>query len=99
MLLHYIKLTFRTLSRSKVHASLNILGLALGMACSLVIMLFVYGEWSYDRSFAKADRVYRIGISFFNIGTFANGPERTLDVLSKEFPGLETGARIRKDRE
>ena len=99
MISHYILITFRTLLRNRFHALINILGLALGMACSLVIILFVYGEWSYDRSFAKADRIYRIGISFFNIGTFANGPERTLDVLSREFPGLETGTRIRKERE
>lgn len=99
MLTHYLKLTFRTLARNRFHSAINIFGLALGMACSIVIMLFVYGEWSYDRGFAKADRIHRIGISFFNIGTFANGPEQTLEVLSKEFPGMETGTRIRKDRD
>ena len=99
MLKHYITLAFRTLLRNKFHGSINILGLAVGMACSLVIMLFVYGEWSYDHGYAKADRIYRIGISFFNIGTFANGPERTLEILPKEFAGIETGTRIRKERD
>ncbi len=99
MLLHYIKLTFRNLGRNRFHAFINIFGLALGMACSLVILLFVYGEWSYDRSFAKADRIYRVGISFFNIGYFANGPERILNDLTQEFPGIETGTRIQKERD
>ena len=99
MLKHYLTLAFRTLFRNKFHAGINILGLAVGMACSLVIMLFVYGEWSYDRGYAKSNRIYRIGISFFNIGTFANGPERTLEILPKEFSGIETGTRLRKERD
>lgn len=98
MFFHYIKLTIRNLVRSRFHAFINVFGLALGMACSLVILLFVYGEWSYDRGFTKSARIHRIGISFFNIGTFANGPERTLTVLQREFPGIETGTRIRKER-
>lgn len=98
MLLHYIKLTFRSLLRNRFHAVINLFGLALGIACSLVILLFVYGEWSYDRRFANGEHIYRIGISFFNMGTFANGPERTLATLAQEFPGVETGTRIRKDR-
>lgn len=99
MLLHYLKLTFRNLGRNRFHAFINIFGLALGMACSLVILLFVYGEWSYDRSFSKADRIYRVGISFFNIGYFANGPERLLNDLTEEFPGIATGTRIQKERD
>jgi len=96
MFFHYITVTLRNLARNRFHAFINIFGLALGMACSLVIMLFVYGEWSYDRSFSKADRTYRIGISFFNIGNFANGPERILTDLTQDFPGIETGTRIQK---
>lgn len=99
MFLHYLKLTFRNLARNRFHAFINIFGLALGMACSLVILLFVYGEWSYDRSFSKADRIYRVGISFFNIGYFANGPERILSDLTQEFAGIETGTRIQKERD
>lgn len=98
MFSHYLKLTFRSLMRNKVHGGITLFGLALGMACSLVILLFVYGEWSYDRHFAKGDRTYRIGISFFNMGKFANGPERTLAVLQEEFPGLEVGTRISREQ-
>ncbi|GHN03227.1 ABC transporter permease [Cytophagales bacterium WSM2-2] len=97
MLNNYIKVAFRNLLRSKAYSAITIGGLAIGIACSLVIFLFVYGEWSYDKGFSKADRIYRIGISFFNIGQFANGPEKLLDVLPKEFAGIETATRIRKE--
>ena len=99
LLQNYFKVAFRNLLRSKAYSAITIGGLAIGIACSLVIFLFVYGEWSYDKGFSKADRIYRIGISFFNIGQFANGPEELLDVLPKEFDGVETATRVRKERD
>lgn len=99
LLQNYFKVAFRNLWRSKAYSLITIGGLAIGIACSLVIFLFVYGEWSYDKGFAKADRIYRIGISFFNIGQFANGPEELVDVLPKEFDGIETATRIRNERD
>ncbi len=98
LLQNYFKVAFRNLWRSKAYSAITIGGLAIGIACSLVIFLFVYGEWSYDKGFSKADRIYRIGISFFNIGQFANGPEELLNVLPKEFEGIETATRIRQER-
>jgi putative ABC transport system permease protein len=96
LLSNYLKVAFRTLWRSKSYSAITIGGLAIGIACSLVIFLFVYGEWSYDKGFAHANRTYRIGISFFNIGNFASAPEELLDVLPQEFAGVETATRIRR---
>lgn len=98
MFQNILKVAYRTLTRQLSYSLINIIGLAIGIACSLVIFLFVYGEWSYDKGFAKGDRIYRIGISFFNIGKFASGPERLFEVLPKEFAGIESATRIRKDR-
>ncbi len=99
MLRNYLLIAIRNIQRQFSYSLINILGLAIGIACSLVIFLYVYGEWSYDRHFEKGDRIYRIGISFFNIGKFANGPEQLLDVLPKEFAGVETGTRIQMNRD
>jgi putative ABC transport system permease protein len=99
MFKNYATIGWRNLLRNKAYSFINITGLAVGIACSLVIFLFAYGEWSYDRGYAKGDRIYRIGISFFNIGNFAAGPERLLEVLPKEYAGIETATRIRKDRD
>lgn len=99
MLRNILLVTYRHLTRQLSYSLINLVGLAIGIACSLVIFLFVYGEWSYDRGHTKGDRIYRIGISFFNIGKFASGPEELLDVLPKEYAGIETATRIRKDRD
>ncbi len=93
---NYMKVALRNLGRNKSYSAITIGGMAVGIACSLVIFLFVYGEWSYDKGFKNADRVYRIGISFFNIGNLAPGPEHLLNVLPKEFAGVETATRIMK---
>jgi putative ABC transport system permease protein len=98
LLNNYFKVAFRNIWRNKGYSFITIGGLAIGIACSLVIFLFVHGEWSYDKGFSKANRTYRIGISFFNIGKFASGPEVLLDVLPKEFGGIETATRIRQEK-
>lgn len=88
----------RTMFRQFSYSLINVVGLAVGIACSLVIFLFVYGEWSYDRGFKNADRIYKVGISFFNIGNFGAGPEILLDVLPQEFDGIEAATRVQNDR-
>jgi putative ABC transport system permease protein len=99
MLKNFITVALRNLRRQVMYSFLNLFGLAIGMACSLVIFLYVFGEWSHDRHFANADRIYRIGVSFFNMGPFANGPERLMDFLPKEFQGIESYTRFQRNRD
>jgi putative ABC transport system permease protein len=97
MLKNYITIALRNLKRQMMYSSINIIGLAVGMACSLVIFLFVYGEWSHDRHFENGDRIHRIGISFFNMGPFANGPELLGEFLPAQFGGIERITRFKKN--
>lgn len=60
MLKNNIKVAFRYLVRHKGYTFINVFGLAVGVACCILIMLFVRSEWSYDRFHSKADRIYRI---------------------------------------
>jgi predicted permease len=55
-----IKVAFRKMRRQKGYTFINIAGLALGMACCLLIMFWVRDELSFDRFHAGADRIYRI---------------------------------------
>jgi putative ABC transport system permease protein len=55
---NYLAVAIRSLSRNRVYSLINILGLALGIGCSLVICLYVMDELSYDRYHVKADRIY-----------------------------------------
>lgn len=60
MLRNYLKIAMRSLWRNKVHSIINVLGLSLGIACCLLIVLFVYDELTFDRFHSKADRTYRV---------------------------------------
>ncbi len=64
MLSNYLKVALRSLSRHKLTSIINILGLGLGMACCMLIFLFVQDELSFDRYHSKADRIYRVTRSF-----------------------------------
>ena len=94
MLFINLKIAWRNLSRQFSYSLINILGLSIGLACSLVMILYVYSEWSYDRHFSKADRIYKIGISFMNIGNFGLGPEALGEFLPAEFEGLDRFTRV-----
>jgi putative ABC transport system permease protein len=56
----YFKIALRNIKRYAAHSILNISGMAIGMACAILILLWVQDEWSYDRHFEHADDLYRV---------------------------------------
>ena len=60
MLKNYFKIAFRSLLKSRGTSFINILGLSIGMACCLVIFLFVQNELSYDRFHSKSEDIFRV---------------------------------------
>lgn len=60
MLKSYLKIAIRNLRKQKLYSLINIFGLALGIACCVLIYLFVRHELSYDRFHDKADRIFRM---------------------------------------
>ncbi|MBI9052190.1 MAG: ABC transporter permease [Bacteroidales bacterium] len=60
MLKNYIITALRNIKRDLFYSSLNILGLAIGMSCSILIMLWVYDELSYDQFHNDSENIYRI---------------------------------------
>ena len=60
MLENYFKIALRNIKKHKAFAILNISGLAIGMACSILILLWVQNELSYDRFHPKAAQLYRL---------------------------------------
>lgn len=60
MLLNYFKIAFRNFRNQRMFSSLNIFGLAIGMAAVWLMVLYVADELSYDRFHEKADRIYRL---------------------------------------
>ncbi len=60
MLRNYIKITLRTIKRHKAYSFINVAGLAIGMACCILIVNYIAYESSYDRFHENSDRIYRI---------------------------------------
>ena len=60
MFRNYLTVAFRHLNRQKGYSAINVMSLALGIACALLILLYIRDELSYDRYHEKADRIYRV---------------------------------------
>ena len=68
MIRNYLKLTLRNLKKHKGYSFINIAGLAIGMACCILILLYVADELSYDNYHENVNRIYRVG-AISSIGT------------------------------
>ncbi|GAB3704438.1 ABC transporter permease [Spirosoma flavus] len=66
MLRNYLLIAFRNLRKHKAFSFINIVGVAVGLACFLLIALYVKDELSYDRYNANADRIYRVTRTFLS---------------------------------
>lgn len=60
MFKNYLKIALRNFIRHKVFSFINIFGLAVGMACTILILLWVQDELSYDKFFTDADNTYLV---------------------------------------
>ncbi len=92
-------MVFRSIWKYKVFSAINILGLAVGIACSLMILMYVQYELSYDRYHEKQDRIYRTylqGTVAGNVLRAPVGPYPMAAALRSEFPEVETAARFRQ---
>jgi putative ABC transport system permease protein len=97
MFKNYIKVALRNLQRHKGYSFINIIGLAIGIACCLLIFLYVADESSYDRFHENADRIHRI-ISHSTIGgetrIFARAPSAVPVELESSIPEIEAQTRL-----
>lgn len=64
MLANYIKIALRNLARNKVYSAINIFGLALGVACCLLLSLYIQDEMSYDKHHQRREDIYRMITTF-----------------------------------
>ncbi|KAA0992429.1 ABC transporter permease [Dyadobacter aurulentus] len=95
MIKNYIKIAWRNIVRQKAYSALNIAGLSIGMACSILILLWVRNELSYDRFHANADQLFRLTC---NAGDFraAVTPAGMASGLQAQMPQIEASVRTSK---
>lgn len=100
MLKNYILVALRNLTKNKFFSLINITGLALGIAASLLMLNYLRFERSYDTFHANADRIYRVPMTITEKGaepqTFAFTFPAVANAMKAEFPEVEAAIRIRK---
>ena len=98
MFKNYLKIALRSLFKHKVYSFINILGLAVGMAASVLIFLYVRDELSYDRFHANAGRIYRVTADWSNKGDSKIHQLGTPSVLARtirdKYPQVESVAQL-----
>src|SRR5690242_14920947 len=97
MFKNYLKVSLRNLWKNKGFSTLNILGLATGLAVCLLIVLYVVDELSYDKYNVNADRIYRLDADIYFNNTsaiFAVAPDPLAPALKRDYPEIEEEVRL-----
>jgi len=97
MLKNYLKIALRNLLRHKSYSLINIAGLAIGMACCWLILLFVHDELTYDRFHEHTGRIYRLVTMNLRYPEFSHTLTDTKHAgrLIGDLPGVTAGVRIK----
>ena len=102
MFKNYLNIAFRNLARHKIYSFINIAGLSVGLACSMLIILYVKDEVSFDKFHGNVNNIYRIvsmnereGDTRYNSNTgLLQGPR-----FKQNVPGIERFVRVQSGRE
>ncbi len=89
MLGNQITTALRHMNRYRGYTAINVLGLAVGLVCAILIFLYVRYELSYDRYHEKADRIYRV-----TLNDSARSPRELGPILQADFPEIQQFARL-----
>jgi putative ABC transport system permease protein len=98
MVKSYLKVAFRNSKKNPVYTFINISGLAVGIACCIIIALYVMDELSYDTHHPDSERIYRVTQATI-VDNEENRSSKTAiplrDAILRDFPSfVETGARF-----
>jgi hypothetical protein len=93
-MLRPLRLALRRLRRHPVYATLNGVGLAIGLAVFLLISLYVYHEHTYDSYHPDADRIVRFTVSYGSFGPSLRVPAQTAMRVADAYPEIEAVARL-----
>ncbi len=97
MLRNYLIIALRNFTRKGTFSFINIAGLAIGLACSIMILMWVYHELSYDRFHPGHKDIYRLGFRAEILGNSMDVPVAMAPlagVLKESFPGIDDVVRI-----
>ncbi len=98
MFKHYLKMAFRNQAKNKLFSVINLLGLSIGLAVSVLIINYVSYEFSFDKFHSKNDRIYRVESKFYEgdrlTDDWATSSFGYGSAISTEMTGVEDFVRI-----
>ena len=97
MFKNYLKIALRNIKRYKGYSFLNVIGLAIGMAICILILLWLQDELSWDRFHKNGDQIYRITSedrAGGNVFKLAGSPSPIGPTLVEEYPEVENFTRV-----
>jgi len=99
MFKNYLAIVVRGIWKHKVFSAINIFGLAIGIACSLLILIYVQYELSFDRYHENLERIYRISLHGSIAGNDINATTSPLPMaaaVANEIPEVESSVRLQQ---
>src|SRR5215212_11260083 len=98
MIKNYLKVAWRNLMKNKIFSFINIFGLSVGLACCLLIALYIFHETSYDTYHKNIKQLYQLGTTFQREGKdmdrTPNTPAPMANAMKQEFPEIAETARL-----
>lgn len=99
MILNHLKLAWRNLKNNRMFSGINIVGLSLGLAITILLFMFISYERSYDKDYANSEDIYRTlihtGESYDN-QVFCTSPAALAPALKSDIPEVKYAARMLK---
>jgi len=97
MFRNYLKIAWRNLQKNKIFSFINIIGLAIGLTCCILISLYIYHETSYDGYHKNINQLYQLGTVFVKDGKeerLPNTPAPIAAAMKQEFPEIVETTRL-----
>lgn len=97
MIRSYFKIAIRNLKKNKSFTAINIIGLAVGMAAAMLIMLWIKSEFTYDRFYSKTDQLYAVGNKSMwgdELAIWFYTPKPMAPAITTEYPEVKNVSRF-----
>ena len=97
MLLSKLPFALRTLYRNRLYSLLNLGGLAIGLSVSIIVALYLHGEFTYDRHWPEHERIYRVNSEFDLAETeevYGGSGHGLASLIADHYPDIESATHI-----
>src|SRR3954469_12293353 len=99
MIRNYLLIAIRLLAKNKIFSLINIVGLSTGIACCILITLYIQDEFNYEKGFADHEKIFRVNTTWVKEGREDKTPNTSPPIafgLAQALPEIEIATRVVK---